>query len=574
MAADEEAPVDGQPSRLFRRWLLRRALPALAVLALAIAALHLRDRSQDRELAERAAQGGLLLQSKLLERELEVVAATAVYLGEQPSVDEFVAGRGERDVVEADFLAFSRNSRSFDQLRILDETGMEVVRVNFEGGAPVSVPAERLQSKADRYYFRIAADLAPREVYVSPFDLNVEYGRIEEPWKPVIRFSTPVVAEGRRAVVVLNYLGRSLLERLQQAAQPLGGWSAVVNEEGYFLEGRTRADSWGFMFDAPPTFARAHPAAWAAMRTNPEGVLQTGAGMFVWRSFGAEGGGPPGRDDLRLDLVTFRAAEHLYADSARALRLMLVLGAFVALVLGLTTFHLARAADLRAAHEARIEASELRLRQLSTRLLEAQEAERRSLSRDLHDELGQIATAVTIDLKQAQRKPEEHAALLDRALAGTAQMLESLHALSSRLRTSLLDDLGLRHALLEHGQEVEQRSGIDIDVQVDVDETRVPPTVGIHVYRIVQEALNNVLRHAGASTASVRVSSDDAGVEVEVRDDGVGFDLAESPPQRLGLVGMRERVELLSGRLEIRSRPNHGTVVRAWIPIAGEESTP
>lgn len=559
-----------RPSPLHRRWLLGRALPALVVLAAGIAALHGRDRRQDRQLALRAAEGVLTLQAELLERELEVVASTAVYLAEQSSVREFVAGRGPRDVVAADFLAFSRNSRSFDQLRVLDANGDEVVRVNFAGGDPVSVPPEELQSKADRYYFRIAAELAPPEVHVSPFDLNVEHGVIEEPWKPVIRFSTPVVAGDARAVVVLNYLGSSLLERLRQAAAPLGGWSALVNEEGYYLDAPTRAESWGFMFDAPPTFARDHADAWAALDAATEGVLHAEDGMYAFRSSGADRRARPGRDDLRLALVTFTSAEELYAGSNRALRLMLVLGGLVGVLLVLTTLHLARAAELRAAHEARLAASELRLRELSTRLLEAQEAERRNLSRDLHDELGQIATAVTIDLKQARRKPEEREVLLDRALAGTAHMLESLHALSSRLRTSLLDDLGLGDALQEHGQELERRSGIDVDVQVDVDETRVPPSVGIHVYRIVQEALNNVLRHAGASTASVRVTAGGGGVQVEVRDDGVGFDLAEAPPDRLGLVGMRERVELLSGRLEIRSRPEQGTVVSAWIPAPGE----
>ena len=559
-----------EPDRsILVRWLLRRLAPTLALLAGCVALLHLRDRAEDRALARQSADGAIALQYQMLERELQVLGSVVRYLANQGAVRDFLAGLGSRATVEADLLAFCRSSDMFDQLRILDTEGRELVRVNHAGGAPVSVQPSELQEKSDRYYFRIARDLAPSELYVSPFDLNVEHGRIEEPWKPVFRLATSSVAGDRRAVVVVNYLGTNILRRLRQAAPTAQGWSVLVNDEGFYLEAPSPGDSWGFMFDAPPTFASAYPEVWSEMRDAESGTFYVREGMFAFQRFPAAGTDLPGHNDLRLRLVTFTPDRILYGDARRSLGFLAAVAGLVGILSAGFTWRLAQADAVRVAHEERLETSEARLRVLSVGLLNAQESERRSLSRDLHDELGQIATAITIDLKGAARRPEGREDLIARALSSSETLLESIHAISSRIRTSMLDDLGLSEALLDHCSELGRRSGITVDAEVAVDETALPPGSGIHVYRIVQESLNNVARHAGAAAVRVRVVQDGRGVSIEVADDGAGFDPARAPATRLGLLGMRERVELLGGRFAIESGPGRGTTVRAWIPCPG-----
>jgi len=561
-AAEPERSVVG-------RWLVRRLLPTLALLGGCVALLHLSDRAEDRTLARQSADGTIALQYQILERELEVLGAMVRYLANQGAVRDFLGGSGSREAVEADLLAFCKSSDMFDQLRILDHEGREIVRVNYGGGQPVSVQLSELQEKSDRYYFRTARDLPPSELYVSPFDLNVEHDRIEEPWKPVFRLATSSVAGGRGAVVVVNYLGSNILERLRQAARASAGWSVLVNEDGYYLEGPTPRESWGFMFDAAPTFAGAYPRVWSEMRDAESGTVFAREGMFAFRRFPGAGMELGGHNDLRLRLVNFVPEGLLYADSRRSLGFLSLVAGLVGILSAGFTWRLAQAEAVRAAHEQRLEASEARLRVLSVGLLNAQESERKSLSRDLHDELGQIATAVTIDLKQALRRADGGEELVQRALASSEALLATIHAISSRLRTSMLDDLGLEEALTEHCSEFTRRTGIPVEAEIAAEEAGLPSAAGIHVYRIVQESLNNVARHAGASAVRVRVVREPQGLSIEVTDDGAGFDPELAPGTRLGLLGMRERVELLGGRFGIESGRRRGTTVRAWIPSEG-----
>ncbi len=159
---------------------------------------------------------------------------------------------------------------------------------------------------------------------------------------------------------------------------------------------------------------------------------------------------------------------------------------------------LAHANVLRRRHERQIEESEGRLRKLSTQLLSAQEQERRSFFRDLHDDLGQLSTLVTLELEQALAAEEDakRRTLIERALAGERQLLERVHALSARLRPTLLDDLGLREAVRSLLSDFEARTGIVSHATLRFDRLDVPAAVGDNLFRILQEALINVAKHS------------------------------------------------------------------------------
>ena len=184
-----------------------------------------------------------------------------------------------------DFHGFSEQKRRYDQIRYLDRHGREAVRVNLTRDGARQVPAEGLQEKAGRYYVTETMALAPGEVYVSRFDLNIERGRVEVPLKPVIRVATPL-SEGR-GMVVLNYLGARLLDGLKRAALGFPGRVMLVDDEGHFLLGGPREEDWAFMFDADVEggFKRVHPEVWRVARKGGAGVVESGVGLFHFATF-------------------------------------------------------------------------------------------------------------------------------------------------------------------------------------------------------------------------------------------------------------------------------------------------
>ena len=222
------------------------------------------------------------------------------------------------------------------------------------------------------------------------------------------------------------------------------------------------------------------------------------------------------------------------------------------------------------AEEALKESAE-RLQQLSRRLLAVQEEERRHLSRELHDEFGQLLATVTLHLQAAkssagavaQPRLDESIALLQRA--GT-----QVRSLALELRPMLLETAGLDATLRRLAEQHQQRTGIPTQVVGHVGE--VSGEVAIAAFRVVQEALTNVVRHAKARHVRIELGAGDAAIELAVADDGAGFDVTrtlERAPGRgnLGLLGMRERVQLLGGSLAIDSQPRRGTRISVSLPL-------
>lgn len=197
------------------------------------------------------------------------------------------------------------------------------------------------------------------------------------------------------------------------------------------------------------------------------------------------------------------------------------------------------------------------LEQLTRLMLHVQEDERRRIARELHDEAGQLLTAVKIELELDGQA--NAGALVGRALA-------QVRDLSNLLRPSVLDDLGLVAALRALADDFSARAGIRIALDVEGATGRLPSDTEVVIYRVVQEALTNVVRHARATVARVRIASDGQIVQVVVDDDGTG---AGGASPRLGWLGMRERVTAHGGRLDIGTAPDGGVRLDARIPVGG-----
>lgn len=212
------------------------------------------------------------------------------------------------------------------------------------------------------------------------------------------------------------------------------------------------------------------------------------------------------------------------------------------------------------------------LERLSARLVSAQEEERRSLARELHDAVGQALTAIKMEMGVALRDVEADTrarASLEQARAIAETTLQSVRDLSQLLHPSMLDDFGLPEALRAHLRSVSSRSRIQTQLTLERMDDRLPQDVEVCVYRIVQEALTNVARHSGASVCTVSVNRRDDRLHLLIEDDGYGIDLevVRSPRRGLGVIGMRERAQALKGTFLIERRREGGTRVSVTLPV-------
>jgi PAS domain S-box-containing protein len=212
------------------------------------------------------------------------------------------------------------------------------------------------------------------------------------------------------------------------------------------------------------------------------------------------------------------------------------------------------------------------LRALAARLQSVREEERTSIAREIHDELGQGCTAIKMDLaligRRLTKKQTQLRAKIDSAMQLAGDMIGTLRRIASELRPRILDDLGLSAALEAHAQEFENRTGIRCSVTLPQEPFTLDADISTTVFRIFQESLTNVARHAQAMRVDARLEREKDQLIFQVHDNGRGFDAEQANPRRsLGLVGMQERALLLNGKLKIKGVVGSGTTVTLRIPL-------
>ena len=271
-----------------------------------------------------------------------------------------------------------------------------------------------------------------------------------------------------------------------------------------------------------------------------------------------------------------RLVAELFASFRRSLIafLLVTFGCGVVLAAG-SIYRILRLERLSAARFDEVVQTRAALRDLSARLVDAQEMERRALSRELHDEVGQSLSALLLAIDNVS------AALPPQGTAETRMQLHEIRRLAERtvtvvrdmsllLRPSMLDDLGLVPALQWQAREVSRNNNIRIEVEADPVAEDLPDEHKTCIYRIVQEALRNVTRHARAKSVHIHLAHPDGTLRLRIQDDGQGF-----IPERekgMGLLGMEERVSYLHGAFEVISRPGNGTVINVDLPLAAGRS--
>jgi len=214
-----------------------------------------------------------------------------------------------------------------------------------------------------------------------------------------------------------------------------------------------------------------------------------------------------------------------------------------------------------------------RLEELSQRVLNVQEDERRRLARELHDEVGQVLGALLVDLGQAEGALSSSFEKVRKRLRSAHRLAETalntVRNMTLLLRPSMLDDLGLIPALYWQARETSRRTGMDVRVTAEQEDLDLPDPLRTTIYRVVQEALQNAARHSRAGSVEIVIQLGDGGLRILIRDDGQGFD--PKTTKGIGLLGMQERVSQLGGEMLVESAPGHGTLLKVQLPLESVE---
>ncbi|MCP4128152.1 MAG: PAS domain S-box protein [Gammaproteobacteria bacterium] len=283
-------PIAPPPSRTSKLGLLKRFLgiflPLCAVLTVVGSMHYYTFYTTERNTIEASESLNVNLAKHTIVSDISSVISDLLFLAkhvEEQGLPDDLTYFDEKQITK-EFLVFAEKKGLYDQIRYLNSSGMEIVRVNFSGGEPVRVVRRYLQNKGNRYYFKEALSQERGNIYISPLDLNIEGDSIEYPLKPMLRFATPVFDRDgeKKGVIVLNYFGDRLINSFKRAAANILDHVQLVNSDGYWLSSPDSKDEWGFMLGHNRTFSAEYKLAWEEIKGSDSGQIQTLDGLFTY----------------------------------------------------------------------------------------------------------------------------------------------------------------------------------------------------------------------------------------------------------------------------------------------------
>lgn len=228
---------------------------------------------------------------KHIKTEIQHVIHDIFIIKNNSHLNELLNNKDEKTVenISRDIFHVVKYQKSYDQVRIIDEKGNEIVRVNYNNGIPEIVEKDKLQNKKHRYYFYETMELNNDEVFVSPFDLNMENKKIEVPLKPMIRFATPIFDSkgSRRGILIFNYFGEIILNQLNSSINTITeDQLMLLNSDGYWLKGPNKEEEWAFMYKDKKTvsFASRFPKVWEEINNNEAAQIKTDKGLITYKT--------------------------------------------------------------------------------------------------------------------------------------------------------------------------------------------------------------------------------------------------------------------------------------------------
>jgi signal transduction histidine kinase len=523
------------------------------------------------------------------------------------------------------FVTFAKTNSAYDQVRWLDPTGRENLRVDNRDGNPLLASAAQLQDKSTRPYYMDAANVSPGTIYFSEIDLNVEHGIVERPFVPTLRVATPLYEHGaRNGVIVINYRATRLFERLNGLADRQGLGLALLNDKGYWLQGLTPADDWAWQLDAPDhTVARSNPALWQAIQSSRSGHFSDETGEWAFRNIKLTADGidmdTAGAIISRLGLTILVHSPP--GDAARAGRSWeWLLAPIIALILFLATRYAWQTVKSLVEEERRtkdVQDANRALRRANDNLVSVQaelsRAERLSslglmvagVAHELNTPLGSASLALSTLLQSVgtlrQRADEglrrsdlsafledarQAAGLADSAVRRASGLVQRFKQVAVDRTTMERRTFDLAEVVLDADPrlrkwDIDQPITLRLDLQPGLQMNSYPGPLE----QVVTNLLTNALTHAfnGKDGGSIVVQAHADGafhVVLRVIDDGVGID-ADALPHifdpfftthrhaggtGLGLhIASQLVVEVLGGTISARSRTAEGGTGTAFL---------
>ena len=272
-------------------YFLRYFVPVMLLLMLAFVGYFTVDTRHYEQLARVAENHQVNMGIASLKRDLDGIIPDLRYLSHSEELQDMIAATEskERTRLAEHFATFAEDIQIYDQIRWINKSGMEQMRINFRSGHAHLIANTMLQNKGDRYYFDKIAQLRPGEVYISPLDLNVENGEIEQPYRPMLRVAIQVIDKQGKfsGALVLNYRAERLLNHFARTQHRANSHYYLLNSQGYWLYSSEKRYEWDFMFDGDNTFAKHYPTLWQQIITEEQGQSRSEYGIFTFNTLHA-----------------------------------------------------------------------------------------------------------------------------------------------------------------------------------------------------------------------------------------------------------------------------------------------
>ena len=567
----------------------------------------------------------LNLQRESIAKDFESIVSDLMFLTAQTDPTEILDGTGSNRIkakilLAENYLMFSKKKRLYDQIRFLNESGMEIVRINFNDGKPAIVPDDQLQDKGGRYYFKDTFMLASGEAFVSPLDLNIEHGEIEQPKKPMIRFGAPVFDRNgkKRGVVILNYFGAKLIHNYENISANYLGQCMLLNEEGYWLRGLKPEDEWGFMYKdgRERIFGNTFPAAWQIISNEESGQFYNTEGLFTFKtiyplleglktSSGSGEAFAPSTKQLKYKdyawkLVSYIPKNILAAETEKMLGGFLLLYAILIILLINVSWFFAYTKSKRRLAEEVLKRISKELEQSNIKLKEIDQLKSMfiaSMSHELRTPLNSIIGFTGIILQGLSGKVTE-----DQRKELTMVKNSANHLLA--LINDIIDvskiETGKIELFIEEFDLADLMQGVKESFMVAVDEKNLKLSLKmperliiksdeLRIKQVIMNLLSNAVKFTDSGEIGIKVKRKDEEVVVSVTDTGRGIKkenmerlfkqfsriYAEGRPVTegtgLGLYLSKKIVNLLGGQIKAESEFGKGSKFTFSFPLEYKE---
>ncbi|MBT4518620.1 MAG: cache domain-containing protein, partial [Halieaceae bacterium] len=282
-----QSPIAGV-NQIIKRFLLMFTPAALVIMGGASALIQ-SEVMLHRALTRSSEVAALEVGVKSTEAIVHALITDLTLLAAGDELHKMLSGDANKrtSIPPADWLAFSRIKKIYDQIRWLDTEGQERARVNYNDGTPSIVSKEKLQNKSNRYYFADTFKLDRGQYFMSPLDLNVERGEVEFPLKPMIRIGTPLFDSNgeKQGIILLNYLGEGMLANFERMSDTSNSQAWLLNSDGYWLKGPSPELEWGFMLEKPmASVTDHHPSAWNRVVSAERGQFEDDHGLWTFQT--------------------------------------------------------------------------------------------------------------------------------------------------------------------------------------------------------------------------------------------------------------------------------------------------